>query len=108
MLLAVAGALVLASGVLVAQEAQVEAGKKLYEAQGCAKCHQIDGQGARLSVLDGVGDKLAAEDLKMWLTNPDEMAAKLPKKPMIPMPKSALEDADLDAIVAYLQTLKKD
>jgi hypothetical protein len=35
------------------------------------------------------------------------MMAKLPKKPLVPMRKVDRPDADLDALVAYLQTLKK-
>lgn len=86
---------------------KVEAGKKLYASEGCAKCHQVAGQGNRMSVLDGVADKLTAEELKMWLTSPDEMAAKLPRRPVVRMPKSELEETELDQLVAYLQTLKK-
>lgn len=86
---------------------KVEAGKRLYASEGCAKCHQVAGQGNRMSVLDGVGDKLTAEELKLWLTSPEEMAAKLPRRPVVRMPKVELEPAEVDALVAYLQTLKK-
>jgi len=106
--LVLAGALLVASGVLGAQNAQlVEKGSQLYEAQGCPRCHQVDGKGSKLSLLDGVGSKLTADEMRQWLTDPDQMTATLPKKPVILMKKYALSDADLDALVAYLQTLTK-
>jgi mono/diheme cytochrome c family protein len=101
-------AMLLVPAAASAQDAKlVEAGKKIYDAQGCAKCHQIAGKGAKLSVLDGVGSKLTAEELRLWLSTPDEMMAKLPKKPVVKMKKVELKDPDLDALVAYLQSLKK-
>lgn len=109
-----AGALALMAPVGLAQEPQqepspklVEAGKKVYAAEGCAKCHQIDGQGNRMSPLDGVGSKLTTEELTLWLTDPDAMMAKLPRRPVVKMLKVDVEDEELAALVAYLQSLKK-
>lgn len=99
---------VAAGGVLSAQDAAaVDAGKRLYAQQGCAKCHQVAGEGSRMSVLDGVADKYTAAELKLWLTAPDEMMAKLPRRPPVRMRAVELPDEDLDRLVAYLQTLKK-
>jgi len=104
MLWMAAAALLLVPASALAQDAKlVEAGKKIYDAQGCAKCHQIDGKGAKLSPLDGVGSKLTAEEIRLWLTSPDEMMA----KPVVKMKKVELKDPDLDALVAYIQSLKK-
>lgn len=104
----VMGLVVGVGGEVFAQDAKLaEAGKKLYDSTGCAKCHQVDGKGMKLSILDGVGSRLTAADLRMWLTDPDAMSAKLPKKPIIKMPKVVLKDPEIDALVAYLQTLKK-
>jgi mono/diheme cytochrome c family protein len=57
-----------------------------------------------------VGAKLKADDLKAWMRTPKEMAekAKADRKP--PMPaysKEKLADADLEALTAYLLSLKK-
>jgi mono/diheme cytochrome c family protein len=93
-----------------AQDAKkIEAGKKVYEAQKCATCHMIAGKGNKLYPLDGVGTKLSAADIKKWITSPAEMEAKLPKPPTLKMSsrKYNLKDADLDALVAYLESLKK-
>ena len=103
-----AGAVVLSSAGLIGQNAQqVAAGQKLFADLGCAKCHSIEGKGAKIAPLDGVGSKLTAAEIRMWLTDPPAMMAKLPKKPLVPMRKVDRPDADLDALVAYLQTRKK-
>ena len=92
-----------------AQDAkQIEAGKKIYETQKCATCHSIAGKGNKLYPLDGVGKKLSAGDIKKWFTHTAEMEAALPKKPTLKMSskKWNLKDPDLDALVAYMQSLK--
>jgi len=96
------------SAGLLAQDAKkIAAGKALYEKQSCQKCHQIDGKGSKISPLDGVGSKLSAEQIKQWLVDPDTMTAKLPKKPAVKMKKVELPEADIDALVAYMLSLKK-
>ena len=108
----VVGALLL-GGVAFAQTpdpAKVAAGEKVYADQKCATCHQIKGVGSKISPLDGVGTKLAAADLRKWFTNPADMEAKLAKKPIASMAgylkTHKLADADIDALVAYMQSLK--
>ena len=94
---------------LSAQDAKkIEAGKKIYEAQKCASCHMIAGKGNKMSPLDGVGAKLSAADIRKWFTNTAEMEAKLTKKPAVKMSakKFDLKDPDLDALVAYMESLK--
>lgn len=88
-------------------------GKKLYATYKCDKCHQIDGRGSKKGPLDGVGAKLTAADIKKWLTNPAEMEAKLEKKPKgtdamsYALKTKGIEPAEIDSIVAYMQTLTK-
>jgi mono/diheme cytochrome c family protein len=88
-------------------------GKKLYATYKCDKCHQIDGRGSKKGPLDGVGAKLTAADIKKWLTNPAEMEAKLEKKPKgtdamsYALKTKGIEPGEIDAIVAYMQTLTK-
>lgn len=89
------------------------AGKKLYATYKCDKCHQIDGRGSKKGPLDGVGAKLTAADIKKWLTNPADMEAKLEKKPKgtdamsYALKTKSIEPGEVDAIVAYIQTLTK-
>lgn len=87
--------------------AKIEAGKKVYDTQKCAACHMIAGKGSKMSPLDGVGTKLSAADIKLWITEPATMEAKLATKPKIKMKAYKMADADLDALVAYMASIKK-
>ena len=90
-----------------AQDAKlVEEGKKVYEAYNCKKCHRIDNVGSKISPLDGVATKLSADDIRKWMEHPDEMTAKLKKKPVVKMKKTDFKPGELDALMAYLLTLK--
>jgi mono/diheme cytochrome c family protein len=104
-----AGVFALGMSVSAQDAKQIEAGKKVYETQKCATCHMIAGKGNKLYPLDGIGSKLSAADIRRWITHPAEMEAKLPKPPTLKMSarKYNLKDADLDALVAYLESLKK-
>ena len=83
-------------------------GEAVYTAQKCSLCHQVAGKGNKANPLDGVGAKLSAADIKQWITHPAEMTAKAKstKKPPMPNKYGSLPAADLDALVAYLQSLK--
>ena len=108
-LLVAVGALLGTGGWLSAQDArQIEAGRKIYESEGCAKCHMIAGRGNRMAPLDGVGSRLTTDEIKRWLTNTAKMEDALPKSPAIKMStrKYDFNDADLEAVVAYLKSLK--
>jgi mono/diheme cytochrome c family protein len=102
-------ALVSPVGIAEAQDAAlVKKGQEVYTAQKCSLCHAIAGKGNKMSPLDGVGTKLSADELRRWITHPTEMAAKTKstKKPPMPDKYSKLPPADLDALVAYMQSLK--
>jgi mono/diheme cytochrome c family protein len=86
---------------------KIKAGMKVYADQKCATCHNVAGVGSKMSPLDGVGSKLTLADIKMWMTDPDAMAAMLAVKPKIKMKKYTLSETDLDALVSYLVSLKK-
>ncbi len=88
--------------------AVIERGKAVFAEQKCSLCHAIDGKGNKQAPLDGVGSKLSAADIRKWITNPKEMEASLPTKPKISMKAYPnLKPEDLDALVAYLESLKK-
>jgi mono/diheme cytochrome c family protein len=98
-----------ASFAAAAQDAaQVKKGEAVYTAQKCSMCHQVAGKGSKAVPLDGVGGKLSAEDIKHWIVNPTEMTAKTKstKKPPMPNKYGKLPAADIDALVAYMQSLK--
>ena len=89
-------------------DALVTAGRKVYEQQKCASCHQIAKRGNSRFPLDGVGAKLTPEQLRRWMTDTAEMEAALPRLPAIRMSemKFRLNARELDALVAYLASLK--
>ena len=93
-------------GIAGAQD--VKKGEEVYAAQKCSVCHGIAGKGSKTNPLDGVGAKLSAAEIRGWIVNPVEMAAKTKstKKPVMPAKYSNLPAPDLDALVAYMQTLK--
>jgi len=102
-------ALAAAPSVAAAQNADLtKRGAQVYEAQKCGVCHAIAGKGGKASPLDGVGAKLSDADLRRWITHPAEMTAKTKstKKPPMPEKWGKLPAADVDALVAYLQSLK--
>ena len=86
----------------------VAQGQKIYETQKCSLCHSVEGKGNVKGPLDGVGKKHSAADLKLWITQPAEMAKKHAATRKPPMKSFAtLPPADVDALVAYLQSLAK-
>jgi mono/diheme cytochrome c family protein len=88
--------------------ATIERGQKVYAAEKCAVCHSIAGVGNKRGSLDGVGTRLSADEIRQWIVSAPEMSAKLKdeRKPaMKAYPNIAKED--LDALVAYVHSLKK-
>ena len=100
--------LAVAATVAAQDAAAVKKGQDLYTAQKCSVCHSIAGKGGKASALDGVGGKLSADDIKQWITHPKDAAAKAKstKKPAMPAKYASLPAADIDAMVAYMQSLK--
>ena len=102
-------ALVSSTGLATAQDAeQVKKGQEVYAAQKCSVCHSIAGKGGKANPLDGVGAKLSADDIHQWLVDPVAMTAKTgsTKKPPMPKKWASLPAAELDGLVAYMQSLK--
>lgn len=89
-------------------DAQIKRGQQVYAAQKCSTCHAIAGKGNKKSALDGVGKKLTAEEIREWIVNPTEMTKKSGSTAKPPMPNkySKLPAEDIDAMVAYLASLK--
>lgn len=94
---------------VAAQDAKlVERGQKLYAEQKCSMCHSVAGKGNAKGPIDDAGTKYTAEELRQWLINPKEMAAKVKSTRKPPMSNYAkLSKEDIEALVAYMQTLKK-
>jgi mono/diheme cytochrome c family protein len=90
-----------------AQDAKVAQGQKVYVDQKCALCHSIADKGNKKGPLDGVASKLKAEELREWIVDAKGMTAKTKatRKPV--MKAYTLPKEDVDALVAYMLTLKK-
>ena len=88
--------------------ALVTKGQQVYAAQKCQGCHNIAGKGYKANPLTGVGKKLSADDIRAWIMTPKAMATKTGAKGKPPMPDryAKLAHDDIDALVAYMQSLK--
>jgi len=95
-------------GAATALGQDAAAGQKVYAAQKCQVCHSVAGKGGKASPLDGVGGKLSADEIRHWIVDPVDAAAKAKstKKPPMQNKYAKLPAADIDGLVAYIQTLK--
>ena len=94
------------------QQAQANLGKRVFETTSCINCHAVSGTAAsgrfgpdlthlmsRETLASGAAENTPA-NLRLWIQNPDAI------KPGSLMPAMKLSDADLDAVTAYLETLR--
>jgi len=90
-----------------AQDAKVTKGQQLFADQKCALCHSIGDKGNKKGPLDDIASKLSVDEIRSWITDAKTMTAKTkpPRKPE--MKAYTLPKEDVDALVAYLETLKK-
>ncbi|MBA3059471.1 MAG: cytochrome c [Gammaproteobacteria bacterium] len=88
--------------------ALVQAGHRVYQAQGCALCHAVAGEGNPRLPLDGVADRLDAQGLRNWALATGPAATALSAR-AVRMKESyqELPEADLQALVVWLQTLRR-
>jgi mono/diheme cytochrome c family protein len=96
----------LLSSVVRAQDAQVMRGIQVFADQKCSICHAVAGKGNTKGPLDDVGSKLSADEIRQWITNAKEMTAKTKAARKPEMKQLTLPKDDVDALVAYLRTLK--
>ena len=91
----------------------VEQGKKLAEGQGCLACHSVDGSksigpgwenvfGTTETLADGSAVTVDAAYLRESITDPNAKLVKGYPPVMVAVP---LSDEQLDALVAYIQSL---
>ena len=94
------------------QDPHVSAGKHIFETTACINCHAVSGGAAdgrfgpdlthlmsRTTLASGAAQNTPA-NLRLWIAKPDAI------KPGCLMPAMKLSDADLDAVTAYLETLR--
>ena len=102
-------AAVLCVGVAAAAAAQdaKAKGEKVYADQKCSLCHSIAGKGNAKGSLDEVGTKLKADDIRQWIADSKGMTAKTKATRKPEMKQYTLPKDDVDALVAFLSSLKK-
>ena len=111
------GAMFLAGSLMSAAPAQAQdkekiaLGAKLFATNKCTQCHAIEGKGtavAKKGPLDGVGDKLSEDEIRQWIVDAPGMTKKT-KATRKPIMKNydKLPKEDVDALVAYMKSLKK-
>jgi mono/diheme cytochrome c family protein len=111
MVAAVAVALTaITAGSASAQDLKAK-GEKVYADQKCSVCHSIAGKGNPKGPLDDVGKKLSADDIRQWIVDPAAATAKAKAERKPPMTSAAaklkaLSKDDVDALVAYMSSLK--
>lgn len=103
----VAGTMVAAWGIPAAAQGDAAKGQQLFAAQKCSICHAVAGKGNAKHPLDGAGVRLDAATVTLWLTDPKAAEAKTGKTAKPAMKSFAsLPAADIDALVAYVLSLK--
>jgi len=109
---------------------KVVKGQELYVSLKCGLCHSVAGVGNKLGPMEDIAARLSAKDIRAWLKDPKGMLAKREppsiRKPLMleltwtkaevaalalkgvteTVGASKVTDADLDAIVAYVLSLK--
>jgi len=94
------------------QDAKEIEGRRIFETTACVNCHAVGGTVgtgrfgpdlthlmSRQTIAAGAADNTDA-NLRLWIQNPDAI------KPGSLMPAMQLSNADKDALVSYLETLK--
>ena len=94
------------AGAVSAQDAKAK-GEAVFAAQKCSLCHSVAGKGNAKGSLDGVGTKLSADDIRAWIVDAKAMTAKTKATRKPEMKQYTLPKDDVDALVAYLSSLKK-
>lgn len=95
-----------------AEGAGAIAGKRVFESNACMNCHAVAGTSAngrfgpdlthlmsRATIAAGAAEN-THNNLRLWIRDPSAI------KPGSLMPAMQLSDADLDAVVSYMETLR--
>jgi len=82
-------------------------GGAIFKSKGCTACHGAGGKGTAMAPKLAGNDFIKGDPcaIKMTIKNGRSGGAKKYAKFPLSMPKNALSDADLDAVVAYLKSL---
>ena len=98
---------ILASAASAAAQDAAAQGEKVYTAQKCGLCHSVGGKGNPKGPLEEAVGKLSAAEIRSWITDANGMTAKTNATRKPAMKQFALPKEDVDALVAYLTSIKK-
>ena len=86
---------------LAQQAATGETGRQVFFTQGCYGCHRLGAAGTPIAHdLSHIGRKYTASELVNWLRDPAR------QKPSAHMPRLALTEEEIQALAAYLASLR--
>ncbi|MBM3684711.1 MAG: cytochrome c [Actinobacteria bacterium] len=100
----------------VALSAEAQRGRQLYGSKGCASCHSVDGRdaagptwknlaGSTVTLEDG--RKVVADDDYLRRAISDPWAERVKGYGTV-MPRNALTDDEVSAVVAYIRAISPD
>lgn len=82
-------------------------GRALFAEIGCLRCHAVEGQGNPRSPLDGIGARRVPEEIRARIVGAPSVADEMPRSAIrAKEPFAALPETDLDALTAYLSSLR--
>ncbi len=83
---------------------QIDAGRLVYEQQGCVFCHSIAGAGNPRNPLDGVGLRRTSEEIRDRIIGADSLLGVIPERALkFKRSYRELNDDDLNNLIIYLQ-----
>ena len=98
----------LVAAPVAAQDAKLaEKGATLFVDQKCSLCHSIEGKGNKKAPMEEPLAKLSADEIRQWIVDAKGMTAKTQPTRKPEMKAYTLPKEDVDALVAYLSSLKK-
>lgn len=87
-------------------EALAARGREVFVEQNCMQCHSVAGEGSPRSPLDRSAAELDAAQLRAYTVGDQSVADELAPRVLSAKQRyQQLPDEDLDALVAYLQSL---
>jgi mono/diheme cytochrome c family protein len=83
------------------RESLVARGRAVFQAQGCYGCHTVGKTGTPIATdLSRMGARYTEGQLARWLSDPSA------QRPTAHMPKLELSDAEVQALAAFLASLR--
>lgn len=80
----------------------VARGRELFRSVGCTGCHSAEGVGGRRIPLDGVGARLSADTLRLWVVDPRAVDPGVRKPAYDDLPRE-----DVEALVEFMESLDR-